>query len=82
MKVYGWQSFHHDCPPAPNGSKQVRKIVAAGSKAEAKRLGADMPLSEIAETGNKVETAAALAHPGIIFWRPLDAWDEPFRREG
>jgi hypothetical protein len=29
LKVYGYRGWRDECPPAPNGSKQTREIVAA-----------------------------------------------------
>lgn len=37
LKVYGWQGHRSACPPAPNGGKQTREVVAATSQREAAR---------------------------------------------
>lgn len=74
LRVYGTTSFRSACPPAPNGSRQTREIIAAHSKVEAKRLaGWRIGLSEIGETGNEEEVALATGEPGTVFWSPLDA---------
>ncbi len=74
LKVYGYLTFRQECPVAPNGSKQTREIVAATSKKAVKLLiGDKAPLSEITETGNAVEIAAAMSRPGTIFWTPVDS---------
>lgn len=71
LKVYGWTNPHRaECPPAPNGSRETREVVAATSKAEARRLGSKIPLSEINQAGALTEINLAMASPGVVFWRP------------
>lgn len=76
LKVYGWRDFRRECPPAPNGSRQTREIMAARSKAEVKRMFPRVPMSEITETGNKLEVTTALAKPGAVFWRSLNCYSD------
>ncbi len=78
LKVFSWQSFRAECPPAPNGNLQTREIIAARSKAEAVRIaGKKYPyeLFNLGETGNHLELELALSKPGIIFWTPIDGRD-------
>lgn len=84
-KVYGYTGWRHDCPPARNGSRQTREIVAARSAAEAARLFGISPWrlrSYGCETGNADEIRVAMSKPGAVFWRPLnertefDGWAE------
>lgn len=78
LKVYGWTGYRRDCPPAPNGNRQTREIVATTSKKEAARLvdpersWMRPPVSEIDETGNAAEIELATANPGVVFWCPID----------
>ncbi len=78
LKVFGWQSFRAECPPAPNGNLQTREIVAARSKAEVIRI-ADKKytyeLFNLGETGNSLELELALSKPGVIFWTPINDRD-------
>ena len=75
LKVYGWRGWRSACPPAPNGGRQTREIVAAPSIAAALRAAGDAGPSreEICSTGNAEEIATAMQEPGIVFWIPLDA---------
>ena len=80
LRVYGTTSFRSACPPAANGSRQTREIIAAHSKTEAKRLaGWRIGLSEICETNNDAELALARAEPGMVFWSPLNAHPPAWR---
>ena len=82
LKVYGWRSFRMECPPAPNGSRQTREIIAAHSVAEVCRL-TGVRRSEVSETGNEEEVRVAMKDPGVVFWRPLDGErDYEFVRAG
>ena len=74
LKVYGWRGWRSECPPAPNGNRQTREVVATTSKTKARKLSGDLPvpLSEISETGNDEEIAQALSEPEVVFWHPLD----------
>lgn len=75
MKVYGWMGYRRECPPTRNGGRQTREIVAAKSGAAAARAaGVKRPaqLFNFCETGNKREIYIATAHPGVVFWAPLD----------
>ena len=72
LRVYGARSERRECPPAPNGNRQTREVIAAHSRTEAKRLaGWDIAVSEVCETGNAEELALAMAAPGVLFWTPL-----------
>lgn len=77
LKVYGCRHMRSECPPAANGGRQTREIVAAPSKREAARLvDPERPwmrprLSEIEETGNDEEIKLAMSEPGVVFWCPL-----------
>lgn len=83
LKVYGWTGIRQECPPAANGSRQTREVVATTSKKEAARLvdpersWMRPSLSEIGETGNAEEIEMAMAEPGVVFWCPLDASYRP-----
>lgn len=75
LRVFGWQGTRFECPPAPNGSRQTREIVAAKSAAAAARAaGRDRPaqLFNFCETGNAAEIRAARGRPGVVLWRPID----------
>lgn len=73
LKVYGWLEHVQACPPAANGSKQARVIIATTSWAEAARLSSSS-LSFIAKMGatteNAAEVEAAMAQPGVALWTP------------
>lgn len=72
LRVYGWQSFRRE---AKSAHRQTREIVAAPSKAEARRLtGAARPgqLHNFTETRNASEIKVALTLPGTVFWREID----------
>lgn len=80
MEVYGWQSFRRGAP----GHGQTREIVAARSKTEVGRIVGRNPrqLFNLERTGNALELATALAEPGIVFWRDINArGDDPFTRD-
>lgn len=75
LKVYGFRGYRVECPAAPSGSRQTREIVATTSKTKARSLGEwSTSLSEICETGNAGEIAAAMAEPGTVFWSPINAY--------
>lgn len=79
LKVYGWQDRRLE---AEGWHKQTREIVAARSQAEAARLaGYTRPgqMFNLGETRNEQEIATATAQPGVVFWRGLDAYTEPWR---
>ena len=81
LKVYGWRG--HKAGMTKN---QARFIVAAHSVSEVLRL-TGMTRYQFnqdgCETRNEGELAQALAEPGVIFYRDLNAWrDEPWSREG
>ena len=89
LKVYGLLMWVQECPPAPNGSKQARCIVAAPSKAAAARA-FDTSLHHLntygSVTGNKHEIEAAMAQPGVALWtedryRPDKAVWKPLRND-
>lgn len=71
MKVYGVLMWVQDCPPAPNGSRQARCIVAAKSLTEAARI-FDCPVHFLrtygCPTGNDGEIKQAMTAPGVAFW--------------
>lgn len=81
-KVYGWTAF---APPNLNFSqRQVRAIVAAKSLAAASRASEACGLGKIyrdfcSPTGNEQELLTALANPGLVFARDLDAHRDTFR---
>lgn len=83
IKVYVWQGFR---TPLSTTTRRVqsREIVAARSKAEVARIvGVKSPsaLFCLGETKNQRAVAAAMAEPGTIFWRDIDASPEdPFIR--
>ncbi len=66
--------------------KQVRRIVATATKGEAvKALGRGWNRYNMdlygAETGNEGEVRLATSRPGVVFSRPLDAWDAEYEAE-
>lgn len=78
LKVFGWQGWRSECPPALNGNKQTREVVAAKSKAEVARIAGKKyanQLFNLGETGNSLELQLALSKPGVIFWAPIDSRD-------
>ena len=82
MKVYGWtgrrnpREFQAHFPDAPSWNIQTREFVAAPSKAAVYRITGGRPSEHfnITETGNKRELEIATANPGVVYWRPLDAY--------
>lgn len=83
LKVYGARGFRSDCREAANRSRQTREVIAARSKAEAKRLaGWRWGNDWFGETGNADEVRIALTRPGKLFWKPLDAHNSEFRELG
>jgi len=91
MRVYGWQGHRRECPPAPNGGRQTREIVAAATKAAAARAaGALSPAGRadprqmwnLCEAGNARELATARAEPGCVFWAPMDDRSGRMVRDG
>jgi hypothetical protein len=80
LKIYSYQGYRRECPPAPNGSRQTSEVVAAYSKAQVKAI-AGVPPSEIHETGNNEDIAKALSEPGRIFWQPLLRHDDKLWRD-
>ena len=82
LLVFGWQGHRHECPPAPNGSRQTREICAAKSMAAvARAAGVKYPrqLFNLCDTGNAYECELALSSPGTVFWRPIDGKSEEFK---
>ena len=82
LKVYSWQGWRSECPAARNGSSQTTEVVAVKSKAAAARgAGVNRPaqLFNLTETGNDQDIAAAMAEPGVVFWRPLDGREKFIR---
>ena len=78
--VYGWLGYRIDCPPALNGSRQTREIMAARSISEVNRatgLSRNYLSNYAGETGNANEIEVAMSEPGVVFWKPLD-----YRPEG
>lgn len=74
VKVYGATLWVQACPPAPNGNRQARVIVAARSMADAARAfghTASAIRNHCCKTGNAEEIRIATAHPGVALWRPL-----------
>jgi hypothetical protein len=82
LKVYGWTGWRTECRQSPNGGKQTREVMAAKSKAEVGRKAGLKrgELNEMCDSGNEEDINAAMAEPGVVFWRPLDARGEPFTR--
>lgn len=79
FRVFGRTGWRRECPPAPNGGRQTREIVAAKTIASARRLfGCTMAQWRCSgcETGNEEEITQAMSKPGVVFWRPLDARKE------
>lgn len=77
LKVFGYLLTVAECPPAPNGSRQTRAIVAAPSqKAAAEAFG--VSLHEFrnygGETGNAGEIEVATSDPGVVYWSDLDTF--------
>ena len=82
LKVWSWQGWRQECPPARNGGKQTSEVVAAKSMAAAARAaGVKRPaqLFNLGRTGNDEQIAAAMAEPGVVFWRPLDGREKFIR---
>lgn len=80
LKVYGWQAHRSECKVVHS---QTREIVAATSKTEVARIvGVKSPsyLWNLGETGNTAEVAIAMADPGVVFWKPIDAPAGDFTR--
>lgn len=79
LKVYAWQGWRNECPPAANGNHQTREICAAPSAAAAARAaGVKSPArlgSNFGLTGNVHEIETAMKEPGVVFWSPLDKKD-------
>jgi len=76
LRVYGWQGYRHDCPPAPNGGHQTREICAARSMVAVARIAGEKgpwALFNLHETANAWECGLAMASPGVILWAPLNA---------
>jgi hypothetical protein len=71
-KVYGWNGYRSECPPALNGSCQTREICATTSiKRLCEILGCmKSELLCLSETSNTQECRLAMAAPGAVFWRP------------
>jgi hypothetical protein len=78
LKVYGVTLIVNECPPAANGCRQARCIVASTSQSKAADL-FGMTIGQFrsfgCETGNAKEIEVATAEPGVVFWSPLD-WSE------
>jgi len=75
LTVYGWVGYRRECPKAANGGQQTREVVAATSqKAAARAAGEEQPrrLFNLGTTENEEEIEVAMAHPGVVFWHPLD----------
>lgn len=71
LKVYGILNWVFRCPPAPNGNRQARCVVAARRQAEAAQaLGVSLHHFRQygSETSNTEEVRAALAEPGVPLW--------------
>jgi len=80
LRVYVWEGVRGECP---THSPMTREIVAATSQVEAARIaGVRSPrqLFNLCETGNADELATARAEPATVFWRPLDAYGDVWRR--
>lgn len=76
LRVYGYRGMRQECNPESH-HHQTREIVAATTKAEARRRfeASGQRVTdpeEISETGNKVEIDVATANIGVVFWKPLD----------
>lgn len=73
-KVYGWQGYRSECPPAPNGSQQTREICAATSMNKlCEILGCKKSeLMNLGETGNEQEIRLAMKEPGVVLWRSIN----------
>ncbi len=75
MKVYRWQGWRSECPPARNGGRQTHEIMAAKSKAAvARAMGVKYPrqLFNLGITENEIDVAVAAAEAGetcIRGWR-------------
>lgn len=82
LKVYEWTGHRRE---AGGTHQQTQEIVAATSMAEVARLaGAKGPwqLFNLSETGNDAQIATAMAAPGIIFWRDIHGYAQPWVRDG
>jgi len=80
LRVFGWESFRRECGTHRH---QTREICAAPSMAAvARAAGETSPrrLFALCETGNTEEVEIALAMPGIVFWKPLDARASSFQK--
>lgn len=74
--------WHSKAPPAPNGDRHVRVIVAATSQKKAAEL-FGTTLHDLrgygAVTGNETEVRLGLKHPGVVMWRVDDGYRQtPF----
>jgi len=82
LKVFGW--YGHRREAAKGGRReQTREILAAHSITECLRITGEPTrawLWQITETGNAAEIAAAMAEPGVVFWRQSDDYSGPWNR--
>jgi len=71
LKVYGWGDFRRE---APGPHHQTYEITAARSMAEIYRITGKRKsaFQNLHITGNKVEIAMAMSHPGTVFWQGLN----------
>lgn len=76
LKVYSWQDFSRRFGTRHG---QVRRCCAATSKAEVGRIMDKKPhqLFNLTITGNKLEVAACLANPGVVFEKSIDDYNNP-----
>jgi hypothetical protein len=72
LKTFGLLLWVNKADPAPNGSRQVRAVVATTSQEKAAKS-FRVSLHELAnfggETGNADEIRQAMSDPGTPFWK-------------
>lgn len=81
FKVWAISSFYGGLIGA-NGRNQIRLVVATENQRKAAELlgiGLHHFRGFASETGNVVECGVALNKPNQVFWRTLDAWNEPLK---
>jgi hypothetical protein len=82
LKVFGYHKWHSTAPPANNGDRTVRVIVATTSQKKAAELfGATVHdlRNYGAVTGNEREVRLGLKFPGVVMWVLDDYRKGPFR---
>lgn len=84
LKVFSWHGYRWQAREEGNHHGGTTEVVAAYSKAEARRI---TGVSEaewkhgVGETGNDIARMVALLHPGVHIWQPT-AISRSVQREG